>query len=291
MKVFIESQNCDFLVRVHFTVTNCTFPVAHIDRLFNYEGYVHVSHTLNNGSVELDVTPDMEHYLLPPDLNEIELLLNGEEAVLTDHDVTQKMLQLLAYANDNNIKVQVLSHHMQEFSINKRVLPNITKAMKDTRKHLEIQQQAIGTTYTSEPVYFIQTEYMRTRSLPDDCTRARADYVKKKAREYHLDEQRGVVMWKIPDEDCEKEAITSAAMLEEVVCTSLATSSPLCSRGQNVRNNLAVLCDINDDQKAYARIEERYHLIGIRAPLRVKAKTNVRRQTKQAKRRTCQRMC
>lgn len=155
MKVFIESQNCDFHVRVHFTVTHCTFPVAHIERLFNYDGYVHVSRDVNNGRVELDVTPDMEHYLLPPELNELELLLDGEEAVLTDYDVTQKMLHVLAYANDNNIKVQVLSHHTQEFSINKRVLPNITKAMKDTRKHLEIQQQSIGMSTFLEQCQFL----------------------------------------------------------------------------------------------------------------------------------------
>lgn len=48
------------------------------------------------------------------------------------------------------------------------------------------------------------------------------------------------------------------------------------------------MCPLNI-QKALAQIGDNYHLTGIRHPLRAKAKSSVRRQTKKAKRRTCQR--
>lgn len=144
MKVYVESTDCELHVRVHFTVSGGSFPRMHIERLFNYDGYVRVCHTLHGRPVELCVTPDLQQYTLPPDLKELELMLSGEEVVLTEYEVSQKMLSVLAYANDKDVKVQILTHPSQEFAINKKVLSNMTKAMKDTRKHLEIQQQAVG---------------------------------------------------------------------------------------------------------------------------------------------------
>jgi len=74
---------------------------------------------------------------------------------------------------------------------------------------------------------------MLTGDLPEDISRARADYVKKKSRLYKRKEGSGDVMFE--SKDGLKVAITSAAQLDTVVCSSLSTNSALCTRGQNVR--------------------------------------------------------
>jgi len=144
MKVFIESRECAFHVRACFTVTGNTIPCKLVEELFNYDGYVTVSYNVGEMEGELRLTSDLENYSLPADVSELELFVNGEEAALSDTAITQKMFTVLAYANDFTIKIQQLSHPSQQFSINKKVLPTLTKAMVHTKKHLEIQQQAAG---------------------------------------------------------------------------------------------------------------------------------------------------
>lgn len=88
---------------------------------------------------------------------------------------------------------------------------------------------------------------MMTGELPDDISRARADYVKKKSRKYTRGERDGDVLF--DSKDGLKVAITSAAQLDTVVSTSLATNSALCTRGQNVRRDVSYECVLLTSRK------------------------------------------
>ena len=144
MKIFLENEYCNLHIRVHFQTDKNSFPAAHIQNLFCFEGYVHVTEA--NSGQELPLSPDCKSYLLPPRTHELELFLAGNEVVRSDSEVSARQLEILAYANKYKITVEVLHHPEVAFSINAPEKTLMTKAFESAKTHIDIARQATGTT-------------------------------------------------------------------------------------------------------------------------------------------------
>lgn len=146
MKVYLENKFCNLSIRIHFSTDRTSFPVAYVDNIFCFEGYVHV--TVANTGAELALSADGNSYLLPPRVKELELYLEGNEVVRSSSEVTERQLQILAYANKNKIIVEILHHPEVSFCISEREKPIATKAMESAKKHIDIVRQTTGTLLT-----------------------------------------------------------------------------------------------------------------------------------------------
>ena len=142
MKIFLENDFCQLSIRVHFHTDRTSFPAAHIKNIFCFEGYVHVTEA--NTGTELAISADGASYLLPPRTKELELILQGNEVVRSDLEVSARQMEIMAYANKFKIVVEVLRHPDISFFIDERQKPIVKMAMESAKKHIEIVRQTTG---------------------------------------------------------------------------------------------------------------------------------------------------
>ena len=231
MKVYIENKSCDLHIRVHFEAEK-SFPVAHVENLFVFTGYVDVLHNER----DLPFSPDGNSYLLPPLCKELELTVEGKELYLSNDEVGLKQLSIMGYAMRLGVVVEILRHKNADFKIEHREVPKAKKALQSAALHLEIAKQATGV-YHLIISYTNHSDYLSSNTMDPELPRSRRDYIKLLGREMKIDEQSGALLKKMRGGG-EKVVVNSPAMYEKVVTASLNNGGPLCSRGINVRTRL-----------------------------------------------------
>lgn len=163
MKIFLENKFCSLSIRAHFHSDRTSFPVAHVENLFCFEGYVHVN--VGDTDDELALSADEASYLLPPRVKELELFLAGNEVGVSTVEVPERMLKILAYANKYKITVEVLRHPLFSFFIDERQKPINTKAMESAKMHVDIVRQTTGTQLTVDFLVRTQSTWRPAASL------------------------------------------------------------------------------------------------------------------------------
>ena len=164
MKIFLENHCCDLSIRVHFDTDRTSFPVVHIENLFCFEGYVHVSNVATG--CELPLSADEKFYLLPPRVKELDLQLEGSEAARSTAQISARQMEIMGYANKHKITIEILRHPEVPFCIDEREKPIVTLAMESAKKHIDIIRQATGTALTAPCVVNYQSTLKRAKSPP-----------------------------------------------------------------------------------------------------------------------------